>query len=271
MPWRPHDKAWPPPATFDLEACLAYIYEQLLGDRKRNGEPKANLFAGFDESARISPATIPWRRDSRLRLAGLVRAIAAGRIRRLHNVEPRPAGTFSIYGGRHGESRLFRPMRFPAEATAVSGIGCSTSPCFCRQRERLSSLAPGPSFNSILAGEPMRIQRSAFGAYSGGYRKKGHRPGHWAICTANGELTLAPVAGQNPEPEPKEPRPTTTTSPPKPKLPPDEADYRSIIDVLEKAGRRATLALLGSKRSRWLGRKPRDPSSPHRNRLIDVL
>jgi hypothetical protein len=31
------------------------------------------------------------------------------------------------------------------------------------------------------------------------------------------------------------------------------------------------MALLGKKRRRWLERKPRDPNSPHKTRLHDVL
>ena len=74
-------------------------------------------------------------------------------------------------------------------------------------------------------------------------------------------------------------RPDPASEKPKPKKPPsyratmspDEADYKSIVDVLERNGRSGSMALFGGKRSRWLGRKPRDPNSPHPNRLADVL
>jgi hypothetical protein len=56
-----------------------------------------------------------------------------------------------------------------------------------------------------------------------------------------------------------------------PKLPPDERDYRSIVDVLEKNGRNVSLAVLGSVRRRWLERQPRDPNSPNKTHLHDVL
>ena len=59
--------------------------------------------------------------------------------------------------------------------------------------------------------------------------------------------------------------------PPKPELSPDEQDYRSIVDVLEKNNRSVSMAILGKVRRRWLERPPRDPSSPHPNRLADVL
>jgi hypothetical protein len=59
---------------------------------------------------------------------------------------------------------------------------------------------------------------------------------------------------------------------PKPqRLPPDEQDFRSIIDVMERHGQRLTLDILGKARRRWLERLPRDVTSPHPNRLVDVL
>ena len=59
---------------------------------------------------------------------------------------------------------------------------------------------------------------------------------------------------------------------PKPqRLPPDEQDFRSIIDVMERHGQRLTLDILGKARRRWLERPPRDVTSPHPNRLADVL
>jgi hypothetical protein len=66
-------------------------------------------------------------------------------------------------------------------------------------------------------------------------------------------------------------RPPPPPLPPKPKYPPDEQDYRSIVDVLERSGRQANMAVLGRLRRRWLERAPRDPNSPHPTRLHDVL
>jgi hypothetical protein len=71
-----------------------------------------------------------------------------------------------------------------------------------------------------------------------------------------------------------QPEPTDRYQPTKPKPqqpPPDEKDYRSIVDVLERHGQQANLAILGKVRRRWLEYPPRDPNSPHPNRLADVL
>ena len=54
-------------------------------------------------------------------------------------------------------------------------------------------------------------------------------------------------------------------------LSPQVRDFRSLVQVVQRNGGRASLAQFGSQRSRWLGRLPRDPSSPHKSRLHDVL
>jgi hypothetical protein len=72
-------------------------------------------------------------------------------------------------------------------------------------------------------------------------------------------------------PDPTRPKALRPHKPPKPVYPPDEADFRSICDALEKHGRSVSLAVLGKVRRRWLERPPRDPASVHPNRLLDVL
>jgi hypothetical protein len=75
-------------------------------------------------------------------------------------------------------------------------------------------------------------------------------------------------SGNRPDPAHK---PLPPPKPSKPVYPPDEQDYRSIVDVLEKHGRSVSMMVLGKVRRRWLERPPRDPLSPHPNRLADVL
>ena len=72
---------------------------------------------------------------------------------------------------------------------------------------------------------------------------------------------------QNPDARQQPPAPES----PEPEFSPDERDYRSVIDVLEKNNRSVSMAVLGKARRRWLERPPRDPSSPQPNRLYDVL
>jgi hypothetical protein len=253
---------------FDLESCLAYIYEQLLGERKRNGQPKMNLFAGFDETRPYQPGDNPLEARYKVAVGRLVRAIAAGRIRRLRKIEQRPTGTLSIYGGR-GEAGYVSPDEIPGRSDGGFQELVSDIAMLLRQKEPRSSLPLVDLFKSILAGERTRMQRSRFGydRADAGRRVIVQTIEQYARQTGN--IGLLRLLDRIQNPEPRQPKPPK--APPKPKLPPDLADYVSIIDVLEKAGRRGTMALLQSKRSRWRERSPRNPSSVAKNRLYDVL
>ena len=101
------------------------------------------------------------------------------------------------------------------------------------------------------------------------HRAEDDRPDDFAICPANRKLDLLNLLDriQNPDVQQQPPAP----EPPEPELSPDERDFRSIVDVLEKNGRTVSMAVLGKSSRRWLERPPRDPSSPQPNRLADVL
>ena len=58
---------------------------------------------------------------------------------------------------------------------------------------------------------------------------------------------------------------------PKVEMSPVEKDYRSIVALMEKLGRRLTTRDAGHYRRRMWERPPRDPASPHPNRLADTL
>jgi hypothetical protein len=129
-------------------------------------------------------------------------------------------------------------------------------------------------FQSILAGEGTRAQRIRFGHDRADQGRKMivQTIEHYARQTQNWSLLrllnrFRDFSATKPDPF----RPQPPVKPAKPKLPPDEQDYRSIVDVIERSGRQANLAVLGKLRRRWLERAPRDPNSPHPNRLIDVL
>jgi hypothetical protein len=130
-------------------------------------------------------------------------------------------------------------------------------------------------FMSILRGEGTRAQRSRFGyATADAGRKIIVRTiEQYAQRTQNWQLLrlldrFRDFDATRPDPSRKPPR---LQKPPKPTCSPDEQDYRSIVDVLERHGRSVSMMILGKVRRRWLERPPRDPSSPHPNRLADVL
>ena len=130
-------------------------------------------------------------------------------------------------------------------------------------------------FQSILRGEGTRAQRNRFGWTKADEGRKliVQTIQDYARKTQNSTLLRSldrfrDFHGNKPDPSRK---PAPPPKPPKPTYPPDEQDYRSICQVLERIGRSASLAVFGSQRSRWLERGPRDPNSPHPNRLADVL
>jgi hypothetical protein len=127
-------------------------------------------------------------------------------------------------------------------------------------------------FLSILKGEGTRLQRSRFGHALADIGRKqivqtihkyAQKSQNWSLLGLLDRIqnpdTAKPVNRQQP------PRP------PKPNVSPDEQDYRSIVQVLERNGRSVSMAILGRDRRRWMEWPPRDPGSRQPNRLADVL
>jgi hypothetical protein len=144
-------------------------------------------------------------------------------------------------------------------------------------RQRSTPEMPlGDLFVSILKGEGTRAQRNRFGHAKADLMRKmivqvvqqyAYRSQNWHLSRLLDKFS--DFQGNSPnQVRPKPPRPQ---KPPKPVYPPDEADFRSIVDVLEKHGRSASMMVFGKVRRRWLERPPRDPSSCQSNRLLDVL
>ncbi|MCY2987541.1 MAG: hypothetical protein NTY19_06715 [Planctomycetota bacterium] len=130
-------------------------------------------------------------------------------------------------------------------------------------------------FNSILAGTGTRSQRARYGHSNADTGRKkivqviqqyAQQTNNWSLMRLVSRFQdfdgTRPEANRRPAPKPK---------PAKPTYPPDEQDYRSIVELLQRSGRQGSMALFGRARRRWLERAPRDPNSPHPNRLADVL
>ena len=125
-------------------------------------------------------------------------------------------------------------------------------------------------FLSILQGEGTRVQRSRFGhsIADTGRRIIIQTISQYAQQTHNWSLLNLLDRIQNPDPVRQQP---PAPRPPEPEVSPDERDFRSIVDVLEKNNRSVSMAVLGKSRRRWMERPPRDPNSSQPNRLNDVL
>ena len=128
-------------------------------------------------------------------------------------------------------------------------------------------------FRSMLHGENLQSLRHRIGHTRADRTKKAVYQVIEDYAARTGNLALQnllikyrehkpdPTARRN---RPKQPKPLV-------QLPPQVRDYISILQAVQAGGGRATMALLGRKRSRWLGRKPRNPDSRERTRLHDVL
>ena len=127
-------------------------------------------------------------------------------------------------------------------------------------------------WQAMLEGMPLKRQRQVFGHGKADVMRRTIKATlrDYAVKTHNHELMglLDKFADYNPtRADPNSRRQRKLKQPPKPKsnLPPDVQDYLSIIDVIEKAGGAASMAILGKKRRRWLERKPRNPQQPAQN------
>jgi len=189
------------------------------------------------------------------------------RVPKVRNVN-RPEGTLSI-SPRH---RMDSPLPGTIAADEIP------DPSSSREQEMMADITDllkrrsTPTmpltaiFQAMIDGVPLKIQRTRFGhtAADRGRIIIKDLVRQYAAKTQNHELLR--LLDTPPTKRPKHNRST-----PKPTLPPDVRDYLSIIDVIEKNGGAASMAVLGKKRRRWLERKPRSPNGPHKDRLHDVL
>jgi hypothetical protein len=256
---------------YDLEDVLNFMVFQLIGTKKSDGTPKLNLFTGFDESRPITPGTNPLEARFKTAVANLVRTVALGKVPRLRTLN-RPAGTLSIRArARDDPSTGIAPDAIPAKPSGgeeemvhdIEGLLRRLSP-------------PGMDlvgvFRTMIAGQGTRQQRSQFGDRQTRLARKiiVQTIGEYAKKTQNWGLIrlldkFKDFHGTDPDLAPRL-RPQTALQ-----RSPEERDFRSVAQVMERSGRRATSSLLGSMRRRWLERAPRNPGSPHQTRLDDVL
>lgn len=258
---------------YDLEDALQRIVFWMLSPVGERGGPKKSLF-DFDET-RPYDLSIgnPLQAIFRKYLVNAVRTVATGKVPALRRVQY--PGRFSINYGRQGNDPAYggtvAAEEIPGRVPSYDFEMLNDLMDLLR-RQSTPEMHLDDLFMSILRGEGTRVQRSRYGKSNAdaGRRTIVQTISRYAQQTHNWSLLHLIDRVQNPDmatarQQPPAPRP------PKPDLPPDEFDYRSIVDVLEKNGRSVSMALLGKVRRRWLERSPRDPNSPHPNRLADVL
>lgn len=252
----------------DPEESLAAIYRQLMAPTNLQGQPRATLFGDFDETKPFGPGSNPVEARFKTSVGNAVRNLCQTdrRIARQGNLSIVPAG---------------RKEKTPSDAIAADEIPerghggderelVSDIVELLRLRQREQPGIPLVDlFQSILAGDTVPAQKAKFGgrAVDVGRKIIVQTVEDYARSTEN--FGLMRLLDRIREPGAR--RATRQTKPAKAKLSPDEQDYASIISVLERNGRMVSLARLQKDRRRWSDYKPRDPNSPHGNRLEDVL
>jgi hypothetical protein len=201
-------------------------------------------------------------------------AICGGNIPRLAYIQRRP-GTVSIGPARMTEPGSIRADQIPAKSTENWHELVGDILRLLRRQEREHPEIPLVDlFQSVLAGEQTRATRSSYGQRVSDMGRQIiiKTITNYAKATENRQLLRLLDRFKNFDgTKPSVQQSRFLPRQPKPQMSSDERDYRSIVAVMQQHGQRANLGILGKARRRWLEFKPRDPSSPHPNRLADVL
>jgi len=254
---------------YDLEDALQRIVFWMLSPVGERGLPRNSLF-DFDENRPYdlrlgNPLQAIFRRY----LSNAVTTVGMGKIPALRRVQY--PNRLSINYGRAGNDPAYGTVSAEEIPNRVQNYDHEMlNDLLDLLRRRSTPTMPlADLFLSILQGEGTRVQRSRFGHSTADTGRKIiveiiHQ---YAQQTHNWSLLHLLDRIQNPDARQQPPAPES----PEPELPPDERDYRSVVDVLEKNGRSVSMAVLGKARRRWMERPPRDPNSSYPNRLYDVL
>jgi hypothetical protein len=265
---------------FDPEDALQYICTRMLSPVGERGQSRKTLFDIDPNYSWNLQLGNPLAARFKLCLRHDLAAICSGKIPRLAYVQHRP-GMVSITPGRGRAEE--EPGSVSAEEIPDRSSGdwdelvSDIIALLGRQEKEHPELPLVSLFTSILSGEPTRSTRSIYGKRSSDVGRQQIISAIEQYASATDNRRLLHLLDRFKDFDPTRPDPTAARSryhpvQPKPQqIPPDERDCRSIIDVMEKHGQRVNLAILGKARRRWLERPPRNPNSPHPNRLADVL
>lgn len=273
---------------FDPEDSLSYIYQQMMSPTGETGRPRQTLFGGFDETRPFAPGDNPLEARFKTAVANAIRSVCSGSIRRLRTVERKPAGTLSIAPGRQrgdGTAGMVSPDEIPdrpgdrAERELIADIEQ-----LLRVRQRQNPDLPIVDlFTGLISGElpTTRLQRAKWGKQRADAARKVIVAAVEDYAKASENWHLLRLLDRFKDYDPARPDPTARRSrfrerpakPPKPKveMSPVEKDYRSIVTLMEKLGRKLTTSDAGHYRRRMSVRPCRDSASPHPNRLADTL
>jgi hypothetical protein len=254
----------------DVEAALNYVAFRLLSPVGERGNPRATVF-DFDETRPWQPGTNPLEGRFKTFVLRDIQTVCGKKPSQTFKNMARPPGTVTI-GQRTrrddaDSAGTVSPDEIPATQSANERELVADITALLR-KQTTPNLPLVPVFQSILNGASLRDQRAKFGHTTADAARKVIKQTirDYAVQTQNQQL----LGLMDRSPKPKRAKVSKTTKP-KPHADPDIRDRLSIMDTLDKAGGAASMAIFGRKRRKWLTYAPRDPRSPHRNRLIDVL
>ncbi len=250
----------------DPEQALNYMAFRLLSPVGESGKRKGTLW-DFDESRPYAPGDNPLEARFKTFVMNDIRTLTGHKIRRLRNLDRSP-GTISITPGRSKDD-------------SQAGIGAGDIPgresggedelladiMELLRKKSTPDFDLVALFRSILAGEGTRFQRQFFGHSKADEGRKIIVATIRQYATATENYGLLRLLHRIENPEPKSPLPAK--SPPKPQMPREEKLFRSVVELMEKHGRKVGSAILGKFRRRWVERD--DPSGKHPNLLTAVL
>lgn len=253
----------------DIEEALAYVYENMMMDKKLTGDPKATIFGSFNADRPYSPQGNPLESRYKSAVANAVTNIA----RRISSSAGRPQGSMSISSGRsRGEMAGVSADEIPNRPDPNQGLAelVSDIASLLARKETEYRLPLNAMFGAMLAGQRTPDKRQHFG----GSAIKKAQPiivktiEQYAKDSGNTYLTALLSRIKNPSETPK--AKPAKTAPEFSSL--KHKDFASILSAVERlGGRPAGTADLGRLRRRWLEYAPRDAATGHRNRLDDVL
>jgi len=262
---------------FDIEAVLQHVVSQMLMDRSlKSGNPRSTVFGGFDASRGYGPGENPLQARFLTTLQNTVRNVAAGRLPSLSNTPGRRAGTVSIGAGRSDDDLgTISADQIAARPSDDADLGelMSDLEILLAHRERAEGLPLTTFFHDMMSGLRNADQRRKYGDKTAGLARQAIVDTIRTYAEETGNHALLTMLKRFEEfdgTKPAEPR-RKPEKVERPKLSPVVSDFVSIVALIEKLGRPIGTADLGKHRRKWLQYPPREPDSPHRNRLDETL
>ena len=252
---------------YDLEACLAYIFQQMMLDKSlTTGLPRTTLFGGFDPH-RTADVQGGLRGRFMTFLKFALNNIRKGKIPRLANVFRYPPGTVSIGQGRGDDQGGVSPDEITARPSDEADLGemVADVKSLLQHQEAEQGLPLVGLFTAMMHGEPTSQQMQRYGDARVKAMRQVIQQTVRDYAQATGNYRLLTLLHQQANP------PIRPATAPAPRLSPKERDYRSIASVVDKFDRPVGTADLGRFRRRWLEYPPRNATSGHRNRLEETL